>query len=171
MCLSSFFQFPLFIIACVNELQTTNITSSNPQDMVNAGTTPLPSLLLLLGCLFLVLGVITPEAFASPIGNAEPHHHHTRPWVAWHRTAHVRRDIITPITAGAELPDILNWAIDDDVPGFAMKWVPGPAKEISPALRLPRGLLARMYECWKGGKLWSCVMHIIKAGEEANSSP
>lgn len=77
-------------------------------------------MLLLLGCLVLVLGVVAPEALASPISNAVPHHRHVRPWAAWHRTTHVRRNSFVPITTGAELPDLPTstgacWAMDDDL--------------------------------------------------------
>lgn len=168
MCLSSFFQFPFFLIACVEELETVNSTSSKPQEMLSAGTMRLPSLLLLLSCFFLVLGIVAPEAIASPISSAEAHHRHTRPWLAWRLTSHVRRDTSVPITTGAELPDIPitddgYWAGSNNPPSFAMETVPRSAIAISSSLRLPRDLFARTHECWKAAKLLSCVMHVLKA--------
>jgi hypothetical protein len=181
MCLSSFFQFPLFIIACVEELETTNKTSSStsPQDMLNgsSSTKTLPSPLFLLSCLFLVLAIIlpiSPQAFATalPITEADaaphPHHRHTRPYAAWHRTTHVRRSNsnFPLITAGAELLDI-TFGNEDS----ATATDSGISTALHLRLPRPRDLLRRTYECWKGGKLWTCVMnmHVLKAGAEDDS--
>jgi hypothetical protein len=168
MCLSSFFQFPFMLIACVEELETTNTTSSTPQDMLNASTKSLPSPILLLTCLLLAIVLIAPNATASPL--PEAHHRHTRPFSTWHRTSHVRRDILT---TGAELPDIDTdiapgpvreryWAISANLPGFAIDREP-EANLATAHVRLPRNLFARTYECWRGGKLWTCVMRVLGA--------
>ena len=176
MCLSSFFQFPLFIIACVEELETTNKTSSStqpPQDMLNGSSTTklLPSIPFLLGCLFLVLAIILPPpqaaAAAFPITKAiaAPHHRHTWPWAAWHRTTHVRRGDAPPITTGAELPDRIPFG-DKDYAATASSTEISSTTHLPLRLPRPRDLLTRTYECWKGGKLWTCVMnmHVLKAG-------
>jgi hypothetical protein len=168
MCLSSFFQFPFMLIACVEELETTNSTSSTTQDMLNASTKSLPSPLLLLTCLLLAIVLIAPNAIASPL--PEAHHRHTRPFSTWHRTTHVRLDILT---TGAELADIDTdiapgsvreryGTISANLPGFAIDREP-EAKPASAHVRLPRNLFARIYECWRGGKLWSCVMRVLGA--------
>jgi hypothetical protein len=171
MCLSSFFQFPLFVITCIESLETTNVTTSKPHDMLSAAGKPSPPLILLLGCLLLVLSLIASGASAWPI----PHHRHVKPWAVWHRTTHVRRDISIPITTGAELPDMPAsrtgyWAVDDVTPDFASDTLLAPADRISSPPRLPRDRFARAYECWRGGKLWSCVMQVLKAADEVGSS-
>jgi hypothetical protein len=158
------------LIACVEELEATNTTSSTPQDMLNASARPLPSPLIFPICLLVAIALLPPNTAASPLPasstEVQAHHRHTRPFSTWHRTSHVRRDILT---AGAELPDIDTlpareryWAISANLPGFAMDREP-EAKAASAHVRLPRNLFAGIYECWKGGKLWSCMMRVLGA--------